>query len=132
MKKILILLLYLFNVLYIYADDEYILQESILFERGYIKFDPSEYFYIDILMDCYREIFNRNWGNDGYGVSHIFFNNDDGFLYSLFYLYGEEMANLLVIVYLNDGEKDYGYYKMNYNLDGIEIQTTYGRLLVFL
>jgi hypothetical protein len=128
--SLVIIILFFTFVIYIYGDDEFYSKEIILIERGYIKFD-DDYFYIDIFMDCYNEITNKNWMLENVGIKHISLDIDDGFIYDLYYILEEKLPNILVIVYLKNDEKVHGYYKMNRTLDAIELSTTFGELLVF-
>jgi len=109
------------------------MMESILLNNGYTKYDPDEYFYIQIFMDCYENIFKENFYTDNPGIDSIWLDINDGLIYNLLYpLELKGLPNILVIAYLQENGKIFGYYKMNYGLKGIIMSTNYGELLVFL
>jgi hypothetical protein len=132
MKKGIALIILLNISIFVYADNEFNLMESFLFDNGYTKFDPEEYFYTHIYADCYTEIFQKNWIFEKAGIKVLHLDIDDGFEYNLYYsLEEKELPNILVIVYLENDNKIYGYYKKNLFLNGILLSTTQGEILVF-
>jgi hypothetical protein len=133
MKKIIAFIIFFYIAIIVYADNEYELMEGVLYDRGYTKFDPKEYFYIKIYDDCYTEIFRENLLLiKKTGIKSLRLDIDDGFIYNLFFpIEKEECPNILVIVYLYKDGKSYGYYKKNLLLEGNKIDTTTGELFVF-
>jgi hypothetical protein len=131
-KKVTMTIMFFLFSISIYADNEFLIKERNLLERGYTKTNPNDYFYTWILKDCYEKIFNKNWIIDQPSIRHFFkIEFEDDFFYDLFYLLDDELPNILTIVYLKNDGKIYSYYKMNLALDGVKITTIYGELLVF-
>lgn len=132
-KYIIVIFLLLIPIMYLYTDNEFSLKENKLLNRGYIKFDPKEYYSDRIFEDCYDELFNNNSIFNPTGIISIRLNINDGFIYNLLYAYGREnLPNIVVIVYIENNDEINGYYKMNKNLEAIEMSTTsYDKLLVF-
>ena len=112
-----IIILFFFTVM-VYADVEFTINENILLNRGYTKFDTDDYFYTQIFRDTYSEILQVIWVNKPSGYMRIIHDIDDGFVYHLFYVLGipekEDLPNILAIVYLRDGDKIYGFYKKTF------------------
>jgi len=131
MKKGITLIIF-FNIsIFVYADNEFNMKENILYEKGYVKFDPKEDFYLRIYENCWAEIFQKDWIFEKTGVNILHLDIDDGFIYNLYYpLEKKESPNILVFVYLQNGDKLYGYYKKNLSLDGILISTTQGEIFI--
>ena len=134
MKYFIITIVFFLCSFNINADDFHC-SETVLINRGYTKFDPTVYYDTHILDDCYEKIFNKSFFEIK-GFMRVLL-DDDGFLFSLYYLLEEdykviELPNILVIVYLKNEDKIYGYYKMNLNLEAEEeVSTTRGDLSVF-
>jgi hypothetical protein len=118
----------------IYADEEFLIKERSLLERGYTKTTPHYYNSTWILQDCYEKIFNKNWIFEPPAGIMRFSELElgDGLFYVLFYLLGEELPNILTIAYLENDGVVYSYYKMNLALEGVVMSTTIGELLVFI
>jgi hypothetical protein len=113
MKRKIFIILFCFIYVIIYADENYYFMENILINRGYTKFDPSEYSSLDIYEDCYNEIFHKDFrfAKTGIRSMHVV---DDGFEYNLFYiLERDDLPNILVIVYIENDGKFFGFYKKN-------------------
>ena len=118
MKKMIAMLFFLICII-IYADEDYCIEDS-LYDRGYTKFDPREQSYTHIYADCYNEIFLKDFRFEKTGIRLVRINIDDGFEYNLFYiLEREDLPNIIVIVYLENNGKIWGFYKKNISLDGI-------------
>jgi len=135
MKYLIIIIMFFLSSFNINADDFHY-NETVLINKGYTKFDPKIYYDTHILDDCYEKIFNKD-RFEMIGFMEILF-DDDGFIYNLYYLleeeykFIEELPNILVIIYLENEDKLYGYYKMNLNLEAEEeVSTTLGNLLIF-
>jgi len=135
--KYLIIIIAFFSFSFSINADDFHCSETILINEGYTKFDPTIYYDTHILDDCYEKIFNKN-RFERKGSMRILFNDDDGIVYNLYYILEEEykiieqLPNILVIAYLENEDKMYGYYKMNLNLEAEEeVSTTLGNLLIF-
>jgi hypothetical protein len=117
----------------IYADDDFYSRGNILFDRGYTKFSPGD-LDTEILHECFEKILNKDHRFEMFSHIYRVFDHNDGFRYSLYFVTGEaELPNILVIVNLKrSDEKIFSYYKMNFNLEGVKIQTSVGDMLLFL
>jgi hypothetical protein len=114
------------------TEDNFSIMENTLLDNGYIYFNPHEYFYVQIFTDCYEKYFQENWFIDNPGIWRVLLDIKDGFIYNLFYpLKIEGVPNILAIVYLQNNGETYGYYKVNYNLDGKLMETIVGEKFVF-
>ena len=132
MAKIILWILIIFISIPVFADNTYDINESILLSRGYIKFDPHDYYTTRLFRDSYTEIFQADWFQARIGYRHLRLNIEDEFIYSLFYvLERDELPNILTIVYLQNNGKVNGFYKKNFNLERILMETIYGDLIVF-
>ena len=121
MKRKIFIILFCFICVIIYADENYYFKENILINRGYTKFDPSEYSSFDIYEDCYNEIFHKDFRFAKTGIRRIHdVALDDDFEYDLlFILERDDLPNILVIVFIENDGKLWGFYKKNIFLDGI-------------
>jgi hypothetical protein len=118
---ILAVILYFISII-TYADGDYRIMEDILLKRDYTKFDP-EYEYADYIYErCYYEIFHKDFMFEKTGIRRRRLNVGDSFVYNLYYiLERNDLPNLLVVVYLEQDGKVWGFYKKNPTLDGTKI-----------
>ena len=133
MKRKLVIIIFLFVSIQTYAIEEYNLKENILLDKGYIKYNPEDYFYTQIFNDAYEKIFNENIFLNPPGIRSVRLDVADGFIYNLFFVLHSNKAlpNILVIAYFEYNGITHRYYKINYNLKGEEMFTTIGELIVF-
>jgi hypothetical protein len=114
--------MFLCFIIVVKANDKNV--ENILIARGYTKYYPKELFTLDVYQDTYDDIFNVDYRFQRVGIRTITLVIPNDFEYRLYYVLGKkELPNILSTVFIKTDEGTIGFYKKNFSLIGLKVQT---------